>query len=157
VPNHRGGGRRETFLIQEGASVLTIIHAVKWRASDYPITVGELRSVSKEFDRLLTEDERNALIDCLACNPEAGVIMPGTGGVRKMRWPYASKGKSTGLRVLYYFHDLNMPLYILAVYSKGEVLRPTVREEREMAKLVRILVKQWAARNHGRLAAQGSA
>ena len=83
--------------------------------------------------------------------------MPGTGGVRKMRWPCASKGKSSGLRVLYYFHDLNLPLYILAVYSKGEILRLTVREEREMAKLVKVLVQTYTARKKERADVKGSA
>ncbi len=137
--------------------MFTIIRAVEWRAVDYPITIAELRSVSKEFDRFLTETERNGLIDFLACHPEVGDVMPGTGGVRKMRWPCASKGKSSGLRVLYYFHDLNMPLYILAVYSKGEVLRLTQREEREMAKLVKVLVHTWARRNLNRFAVNGTA
>ena len=137
--------------------MLTILHAVEWRAQDYPITIAELRSVAKEFDRLLSEKERNGLVDFLACNPEVGDIMPGTGGVRKMRWPCASKGKSSGLRVLYYFHDLNLPLYILAVYSKGEILRLTVREEREMAKLVKVLVQTYTDRKKERADAKGSA
>ena len=137
--------------------MLTILHAVEWRAQDYPITIAELRSVAKEFDRLLSEKERNGLVDFLACNPEVGDIMPGTGGVRKMRWPCASKGKSSGLRVLYYFHDLNLPLYILAVYSKGEILRLTVREEREMAKLVKVLVQTYTARKKERADVKGSA
>ena len=67
------------------------------------------------------------------------------------------EGQELGLRVLYYFHDLNMPLYILAVYSKGEVLRLTQREEREMAKLVKVLVHTWARRNLNRFAVNGTA
>ena len=85
---------RGAISFSEGAALFTIIRAVEWRAVDYPITIAELRSVSKEFDRFLTETERNGLIDFLACHPEVGDVMPGTGGVRKMRWPCASKGKS---------------------------------------------------------------
>lgn len=72
--------------------------------------------------------------------------MPGTGGIRKARWPYADKGKSKGLRIIYNFHDLNMPLVILAVYSKGEALKLTKREEHGMRKLVKVLVWEYAAR-----------
>ena len=117
--------------------MFSIIPRVEWRANEYPITIAELHSATKELERLLTDNERNRLIDFLALNPECGDKMPRTGGVRKMRWPYASKGKRGGLRVIYFFHDLNMPLYILAVYSKGEILRPTANEERQMSSLVR--------------------
>jgi mRNA-degrading endonuclease RelE of RelBE toxin-antitoxin system len=115
---------------------------VEWRAYEYPITIAELKTASKELERLLTQEEINGMVDFLACNPEIGEIMPRTGGVRKMRWPCASRGKRSGLRILYYFHDLNIPLYILAVYSKGEKLRPTAGEEREMATLVKMLIRR---------------
>lgn len=121
--------------------MLEVIPTVPWLAGDYPIVVAELRSASKELERLLSESERNELIDFLAFHPEGGDVMPCTGGVRKARWPFRDKGKSKGLRVIYYFHDLNMPLYILAVYSKGEILRPTKREEKDMRQLVKTLVR----------------
>jgi mRNA-degrading endonuclease RelE of RelBE toxin-antitoxin system len=149
--------RGANFPILTGAALFKVIPSVKWRALEYPITIAELKSVSKDLDRLLSEVEKNGLVDFLACNPEIGDIMPGTGGIRKMRWPCASRGKSSGLRVIYYFHDLNMPLYLLAVYGKGEILRLTKREEREMATLVKGLVRKYAKRNQERLDAQGSA
>lgn len=130
---------------------------MEWRALEYPITIAELKSVSKELDGLLTAGERTGLIDFLACNPEMGEIMPRTGGIRKMRWPCASRGKSSGLRVIYYFHDLNMPLYILAVYSKGQKLRLTAAEEREMAMLVRTLVRRYAERSRACFRTESSA
>lgn len=136
--------------------MIKAIQSVPWRATDYPITVAELRSASRELGRLLSEEERNQLIDFLSFNPEGGDIMPGTGGIRKARWPYKDKGKSKGLRVLYFFHDLNMPLYILAVYSKGEILRLTKREEREMAQLVRVLLAEQTERMRSRLRDQGA-
>lgn len=138
-------------------ALFEIISRVEWRAYEYPITIAELKSASNELERLLTEEELNGMIEFLACNPEIGEIMPRTGGVRKMRWPCASKGKRSGLRVLYYFHDLNMPLYILAVYSKGEKLRPTMGEERQMATLVKQLVRSCAERSCERSSVKGSA
>lgn len=135
--------------------MLKIVRSVEWRAVEYPITIAELKSVSRDLDRLLSEKERTGLIDFLAFNPEIGDVIPGTGGVRKVRWPCASKGNGAGLRIIYYFRDLNMPLYVLAVYSKGETLRLTVREEREMSMLVKILVKDYAERNRKIFDAQG--
>ncbi len=126
--------------------MIEIIKCVPWRANEYPISVAELKSATKELSRFLSEDEISKLIDFLAFNPEGGDIMPGTGGVRKIRWPYKDKGKSAGLRVIYYFHDLNMPLYILAVYSKGQILQPTKKEQLEMLWLVKTLVRENAER-----------
>lgn len=140
-----------------GEPLFDVIPQVQWQATDYPITIGELKSVSRELDGLLTEAERSSLIDFLAVNPEIGDVMPGTGGVRKMRWRCASKGKSSGLRVIYYFHDLNMPLYVLAVYSKGEKIRLTKVEEREMSRLVKLLVSKHAQKNLEHVRAQGRA
>jgi len=128
-----------------------VVKSVPWRANEYPITIAELRSASKEMDRIMSEDEKQKLIDCLAFHPECGDIIPGTHGVRKYRWLFRDKGKSNGLRVIYYYHDLNMPLYILAVYSKGDILRLTKREETEMGKLVKVLVKEHAQRNLSRV------
>ncbi|MEM6381557.1 MAG: addiction module toxin RelE [Pseudomonadota bacterium] len=105
----------------------------------YPITVAELKGVSRQLEKLLGEDEVNALVDFIAHNPESGVVMPNTNGIRKLRWNLRGKGKSRGMRVIYFFHDLNMPLFLLAVYSKGEKLRPTKREEKQMRDLVNSL------------------
>lgn len=46
--------------------------------------------------------------------------MEGTGGVRKLRWSRGSQGKSGGVRVIYYYHDARMPLYLLALFAKGQ-------------------------------------
>ncbi len=122
-----------------------------WRATDYPIEIAEIIGVSRELDKMLSSDEHHELIDYLAFHPECGDVMRGTGGIRKMRWRFNQKGKRGGLRILYYFHDLNMPLYVLAVYSKGELLKITKREEQEMSKLVIQLVNECASKVCARL------
>jgi mRNA-degrading endonuclease RelE of RelBE toxin-antitoxin system len=126
--------------------LIEIVESVPWRSNEYPITVVELKSATKDLERFLSQDEIVKLIDFLAFNPDGGEVIPETGGVRKTRWRFRHKGKSTGLRIIYYFHDLNMPLYVLAVYSKGEVLRLTKKEELEMRKLVKALVHENAER-----------
>ena len=131
--------------------MLTIVETVPWRANDDPISVAEMKSATKDLQRFLSDDEREKLTVFLAFNPEGGDVVPGTGGVLKTRWPYKDKGKSSGLRIMYFFHDLNMPLYILAVYSKGETLRLTKREELQMHQLVKTLVREHAERNQRRM------
>jgi len=127
--------------------VIQIIKALSLAVSEYPITVAEARSAARELDEVLTEKEWTELIDTLALDPEVGVEIPGTGGLRKFRWKYGGKGKRGGLRVVYFFYDLNMPLYILAVYRKNETLRLSKKEERVLMRLVDELVREHAARS----------
>ncbi len=59
------------------------------------------------------------MIDHIARNPEAGKIIQGTGGARKLRWGRAGGGKSGGVRTIYYYHDSDVPLVLLTIYGKG--------------------------------------
>ena len=85
-----------------------------------PITVVETPEFLSATRKLLTEEERAVLVDYLAHNPTAGELITGTGGVRKLRWKVPGRGKRGGARIIYYFRDLNMPLYLIAVYKKTE-------------------------------------
>lgn len=123
-------------------SVLKVVRLERG-GSAYPITIAELKSAQRDLQRLLSEEEANQLFDFLAVNPESGDVIPETGGIRKLRWKGQGKGRSKGVRICYFYHDLNMPLFILAVYAKGERLRLSKREEIEMAKLVRELTDQY--------------
>jgi hypothetical protein len=114
-----------------------------FRAIEYPITVVELRSFRSDADRVFSDEEREALTDFLAANPSLGVIIPGTGGIRKLRWGAKGSGKRGGARVIYYFRDLNMPLFLLATYAKGEKVDLTSAEKRQMHKMVDLLIDQY--------------
>ena len=56
----------------------------------------------------------------IGANPEAGQLVPGTGGVRKIRWATAGQGKRGGARVIYYYYDRSIPLFALEIYAKNE-------------------------------------
>ena len=64
-----------------------------------------------------------------------GDLIRATGGLRKLRWGLGSRGKRGGARVIYYFHSELMPLYLLAVYSKGERDDLSADDRRELRKL----------------------
>jgi mRNA-degrading endonuclease RelE of RelBE toxin-antitoxin system len=68
----------------------------------------------------LGEEEVTDIVVFLAHNPEAGIVMPGTGGLRKLRWAGKDRGKSGGYRVIYYFFQEGAPVYLLAVYPKNQ-------------------------------------
>lgn len=128
--------------------MLKVVQLVRGAAA-YPITIAELKSAQKSIAELLSENEANELFDFLAVNPESGSLIPETGGIRKLRWMGQGKGKSKGIRICYFYHDLNMPLFVLAVYGKGEVLRLTKREERMMAEFVKELKAKYRAKWEG--------
>jgi hypothetical protein len=85
-----------------------------------PLTVPETPVFCREADRVLGEQSHQRLIAFLGLNPEAGVIVPDTGGVRKLRWAVPGKGKREGARVIYYFHGESLPLLALNVHAKSE-------------------------------------
>jgi hypothetical protein len=117
-------------------------------AGRYPITVAELRSYSEDADKLFGEEEHDRLKEHLAFLPDSGDMLAGTGGVRKLLWPYKDRrGRSREALILYFFRDLNMPLYLLSVFASGNIEFDDPWRD-EMAKLVARLVaehgKQWA-------------
>ena len=87
---------------------------------DVRATVIATTRYEKEARRLLSEDERDAMQKAIAADPEAHPVVPATGGVRKARWGRQGKGKSGGVRVIYYYLVSDTEVYMLSVYSKNE-------------------------------------
>ena len=111
-------------------------------------TVTELPEYIRRANELLSEAERKSVIDYLAAHPRAGDVMEGTGGIRKLRWARGGKGKSGGVRVIYYYHDQRIPLYLLTLFGKNEKSNITKSERNELAKLVGLLIQVALEREH---------
>ena len=82
--------------------------------------------------RVLTDAERAELVDFLAANPTAGDLMPGTGGARKLRWAAKGKGKSGGARAITYFGGRDLPVFLMAIFGKGEKANLSQAERNEL-------------------------
>lgn len=108
-----------------------------------PVSVVELAGYQRRADELLRRDEQDAVIDLVAYEPTCGDLIPGTGGLRKVRVGRGASGKRGGARVVYYFHDPGMPLHLLALYAKNEQSDLSAREKKEFTALVKELVRQW--------------
>jgi len=67
----------------------------------------------------LSEEEYSALQQFLAWNPDAGDVVKGSGGVRKVRWARQGSGKSSGVRVLYFAKSAAGQIYLLVIYAKS--------------------------------------
>ena len=106
-------------------------------------TIVELPEFRKQSDKLLTDSERESIINYLAAHPASGDIMQGTGGIRKLRWSARGKGKSGGVRIIYYFHNELIPLFLLSLFGKDEKANLTKAERNNLAKLTSLLVKNY--------------
>jgi len=96
---------------------------------------------TKELKKMLEGEEYRALQLALLFRPEQGVLIPGSGGLRKLRWSQKGKGKRGGCRVIYYWDEKQETFYMLLVYikSKQEDLTPT--QMKVLTKLVKEKLK----------------
>ncbi len=110
-------------------------------------TVVELPEYQRKADALLSDSEKQGVISYLATHPESGVIMQGTGGIRKLRWASGQTGKSGGVRIIYYYHNESIPLFLLAVFGKKEKGNLSNAERNELAKFTNILAKNYGGKD----------
>ena len=94
----------------------------------------EATAFTKHLYDYLSEDEFIGLQSFLLQYPESGKVVPGSGGVRKVRWAMSGKGKSGGVRIIYYFKKQDDEIWLLTIYSKNEVENIPAHVLREIAK-----------------------
>ena len=109
-------------------------------------TVVETPAFSRQADKLFSEDDKRELIDLLATSPLAGDEIPGTGGVRKLRFAASGRGKRGGARVIYYYLDDAMPVYALLAYAKAAKTDLTPKERRAVSAMAAALKAAWKER-----------
>lgn len=106
-------------------------------------TIVELPEFIKRASGLLKDEEKTSIINYLALHPQSGDIMQGTGGIRKLRWSAQGKGKSGGVRVIYYYHNGSVPLFLLTVFGKGEKANISKSERNELSQLTSLLLERY--------------
>lgn len=114
---------------------MTYIATVKTR----PITVAETQIFARSAARIWSEAELAELVDYVAHNPEAGDVIQGTGGVRKLRWGKVGSGKRGGARVIYFYYHSGCPLYLLLAYAKAQASDLTPDEKKAVAGFAAII------------------
>jgi hypothetical protein len=108
-----------------------------------PVSVIEFAGYRRRASELLSAAQRDAVIDLVAYEPTCGDIIPGSGGLRKVRIGRDGIGKRGGTRVIYYFYNKDFPILLLALYAKNEKGDLTVAEKREFAASMKEIVRQW--------------
>jgi hypothetical protein len=115
-------------------------------AQTVPISVVETPEFLSATRKLLSDEERTLLVDYLAYNPTAGDLVPGTGGVRKLRWGLEGRGKRGGARVIYFHHDADMPLVALTAFAKNERPDLSQQDRNDFRRLTALLVEAFKRR-----------
>jgi mRNA-degrading endonuclease RelE of RelBE toxin-antitoxin system len=102
-------------------------------------TVVETPEFIKQAGSCLDEESCSSFIDFIAKNPLSGDLIPGTGGARKIRWQSEqNQGKRGGARVIYYYHDQNIPIFLFTAYKKNQ--------KENLKKVIEMIVKVYKGR-----------
>ena len=117
-------------------------------APDHGVAFVETRVFTRRVNELGLEQGLRELQLQLTDNPEAGRLDPGTGGLRKVRMPDASrgKGKRSGARVHYLWLPEHSLVYLIFVYSKDEFETLTQDQKRQLKTVVDAIKKEWKRR-----------
>lgn len=106
---------------------------------DPPMIFIETPIFTARITELATDEEYAGFQALLRENPEAGAIIEGTGGLRKMRMKLPGRGKSAGARVIYYYVQSDSHVRMVFVFRKGEQDSLTVAQKKALKKAM----EQW--------------
>lgn len=103
----------------------------------------ELPAFERHRASYLADGAFDDLQNLLVTEPKAGDVMPGTGGLRKLRFPDVRrrKGKRGGLRVIYYWWEAGSQFWLFALYAKGEVSDLTPEERKSLRRMIKAELK----------------
>lgn len=107
-------------------------------------TVVETPEFIKQATALMDDSSRKEFIDFIAENPLKGDLIVGTGGARKIRWAgHAHQGKRGGVRVIYHYHNENIPIFLFTVYAKNQRANITADEKKTLQRIIQSIVKTY--------------
>lgn len=95
----------------------------------------------------LSDEERDAIVNYVAANPDAGNEIKGTGGARKLRFAGKGKGKSGGYRVITFYSGDDIPVFLLNVFAKNEKVDLSQAERNELKIVLTALADSYRRRN----------
>ena len=105
-----------------------------------PMIFIETPAFTADMKELLPDHSYAELQRELIARPRAGDLIPGTGGLRKIRWKLPGQGKRGGARVIYYLRASQSQIWLLAIYGKGIKNDLTAAEKKRM----RLFVEHWS-------------
>ncbi len=100
------------------------------------VSLVETVAFARDIAAALDDDEIDELKIALANDPERGVVIPGTGGARKLRWAASGRGKRGGGRIVYYFYDRSAPVFLFRFFTKATKSDLSADEKVALSKVV---------------------
>ena len=107
-------------------------------------TVVELPEFLRRAKAIMSDEDRSALVDYIAANPEAGISLGG--GLRKVRIARQGGGKSGGYRTIYVFGGAHVPIFLVTVFAKNEKDNLGKAEQAELVALSKALLARYGDR-----------
>ncbi len=103
----------------------------------------------KQAKLCMDDISANEFINYIAGNPSKGALIVGTGGARKIRWAAdVNQGKSGGVRVLYYYHNQAMPIFLFTVFGKNKKANITQSERNLLKTIINKIVQAYEENDH---------
>ncbi len=99
----------------------------------------EMLLFTKQLPDYLEDDQYQELQEFLIEQPDAGDLIQGTGGLRKLRWTIGNKGKRGGIRIIYYWQVSKDQLYFLTLDAKNEMSDLSAKEK----KALKLMLEDW--------------
>lgn len=92
--------------------------------------------------KLMSEADRRAMETVIVADPGAAPVIPGTGGLRKLRWAGSGRGKRGGIRTIYFWHAGPDAIYLLTAYAKADRDDLSPADRKALARLVAAIKKE---------------
>ncbi len=100
------------------------------------MVIVETRAFTARIRDLLSDEGYRQLQLALATRPTAGDVVPGTGGLRKLRWSVAGRGKRGGVRIVYYWHPTSGRILMLFAFAKNERADLSAEQKRLLRRII---------------------
>jgi hypothetical protein len=112
----------------------------------------ESPALTRHLSQYLDDDGYKALQNELARNPEAGDLMPGTGGFRKARWVdfRRRKGRRGGLRIIYYYFPRDQQIWLMTLFGKNEAADLSPKSKKALKAAIEAELEAREAKREGK-------
>lgn len=104
------------------------------------LSVVETAAYLGKVSKMMSDSERASIVDIIAAAPQIGVLIRGTGGLRKMRIALQGRGKRGGGRVIYWFHSEGYPAVLLWAFAKNETADLTSGQRKQLMAVANALL-----------------
>ena len=100
------------------------------------------KTYQRAISKIATPENRKAMETTIAANPIAAPVIPGTGGIRKMRWSGSGRGKRGGIRTIYFYHADPGAIYLLTAYTKSSRDDLSADDKKAWARVVKAIKQE---------------